>query len=138
MSGPLSDAHKAKLRAAKLGKAKSPEHKAAISAGLRRWNDNASPSEKRNGWRRLLTDAEAQEYRDLRWRHRLSEEEALKAIGRPDLLTLGEASVAEQAALAPIKVPKVPRAKLQVQPRMTASERTFRRHLVAQRRPMTL
>lgn len=38
------------------------------------------------GFRRLLSDEEAEDYRHLRWRHHYTESEALVAVGRGDLV----------------------------------------------------
>lgn len=83
---PLSKAHRAKLRGAKLGVSKTAEHRARIGEGLRRWNAAAEPWQKRRGFRKFLSDEEARDYALLRHRHHYGEAEALRAIGRTDLV----------------------------------------------------
>lgn len=66
---------------------KSPEHRAAIAASLRRWSETAEPWQKRRGWRRYLSDEEAADINVLR-RAGLGMAEALRVIERGDLAEL--------------------------------------------------
>ena len=68
------------------GVAKTPEHRAKIAAAIRRRNASLEPWQKRRGFRRLLSDEEAEDYRHLRWRHHYTEAEALVPVGREDLV----------------------------------------------------
>ena len=68
------------------GKPKTPEHRAKIAAAIRQRNASLEPWQRRRGFRRLLSDEEAEDYRHLRWRHHYTESEALVAVGREDLV----------------------------------------------------
>lgn len=68
------------------GVAKTPEHRAKIAAAIRRRNASLEPWQKRRGFRRFMSDEEAEDYRHLRWRHHYTESEALVAVGREDLV----------------------------------------------------
>lgn len=84
---PLTEPHREKLSAAKLGRVYSSEHRAAISAGMRRhWEGKPEGRQRRRGVRRLLSDREAADFTLLRARLGYSEEEALRAVGRSDLV----------------------------------------------------
>lgn len=84
---PLTEPHREKLRGAKLGVPKTAEHRARIAEGLRRyWDARPEAWQRRRGIRRFLSDEEAADLNLLRARLGYSEEEALRAIGRPDLI----------------------------------------------------
>jgi hypothetical protein len=81
---PFTEEHRAKLRAAKLGKPKPPEHRAAISEAIRKaYADGA-----RMGLAAALdklTPKERDEYA-VYIRSRYSRAEALIAVNREDLI----------------------------------------------------
>lgn len=82
MSGALSAEHKAKLRAAKLGRKHTPQHNARIAEAMRRsWVET--------GHRDIFTSMSIEEhgnYRILRGKGGFSRTEALRAIQREDLI----------------------------------------------------
>lgn len=85
---PQSPERVAKRAGAPRGVPKSAQHKAKIAAGVRRWYEATQAWERRRGWRRFLSDEEATDYRNVRNCCRYTEAEALRAIGREDLLDL--------------------------------------------------
>ena len=78
----LSDAHKAAIAAAKLGKPRPPEVRAKIAASL----SNRPDLRGAKGLTARLTAAEEAEYRFLTKRKGFRRREALELIGRLDLL----------------------------------------------------
>ena len=90
MSGFAGRTHapetRAKMRAAKVGVAKSPECKARIAESLRRWHAEREPWQRRRGWRKYLSDEEAADLTLLRSQLGYSLAEALVAVGRGDLV----------------------------------------------------
>lgn len=90
MSGFAGRTHapetRAKMRAAKVGVAKSPEHRARIAESLRRhWAGKPEAWQRRRGWRKYLSDEEAADLTLLRSQLGYSLAEALVAVGREDL-----------------------------------------------------
>lgn len=90
---PLSEAHRAKLRAAKLGRKYSEAHRAAISAGLKGNPALCGPK----GVLRLLTAAEMADYRLIRHKC-LDRAKALTLLGRADLVRSSAAQTAGGSA----------------------------------------
>lgn len=86
--GPSEDA-RAKMSAAKRGIPKTTEHKRKIAESVRRWYEAAEDWQKRRGFRQFLSDDEAEDYRFLRTQHHYDVADALRAIGRGDLVEGG-------------------------------------------------
>lgn len=86
---PISEQTRARMRQAKLGRRHTPEHNLKIAESMRRnWAET--------GHRDVFVRMSAEEHRDyLTLRHKggFSRPEALRSIGRQDLLAEAEARV---------------------------------------------